>query len=466
MTVVASLICLSAILGSGLLISRSHVEVWPAVSLVALTLAATQAESVFGDESAVNGTIIVVVGATGAFAAGVGLWLPVSCGLVAGLGWDHVRHADLRKIVVNASCTTVAVLCAALAGRSIVSNASAGVVTIGLGAAAAAVTYWIVNNLLVAAVLTAVGRRRFASHLAELIRSETLLVPLAAIAFVVGYRLMSRFRVEAAVLAIIELLLLAELVVFRRPHGRHVASGLQNAVTLTLTSAIGASLLLLVNDAPDPVSISVVILATVTAALVVQRRTGLGWASALAGTAVAAVLFHRSAPEFAPFVVALLGVGVAALARRLADPVRTGLTALGIIGCAALLPIDSGASVATCLLIGIAIAGTALAVQHLSRGVALYRRLGSAALRPAIDVFLVDAPIYLAAGIVVGLSAWLGFRTTLWAGSAGVAVVALITARSPRRRRSNQQEQLSDGDLCDVLQSALLDLPGSALPES
>lgn len=198
-------------------IPGTHIGFWLIVCLALLILLAGQHEVIFGDQTALNGSMVVLVAAAGTLVGGGPIWIPVLCGLLGGLNWDHVRRLELRKIVVNGACTTLAAAIAAGLAEVAYPISNIEWFAVLASGTVAALTYWLVDNGLVAIVLNAVDGRPLMTHVNELTRSETLLVPFGLAGFVSGYYALHGLSAGAAALAVLGLLSAADLVVFGTP---------------------------------------------------------------------------------------------------------------------------------------------------------------------------------------------------------------------------------------------------------
>src|SRR5262249_7876477 len=147
------------------------------------------------------------------YVGGGPIWVPLTCGLLGGLNWDHIRSLEIQKIVVNAACTTLAVVVAAELARIVYIVIEPPWLASLVSAAVAAATYWVVDNGAVSIVLAAVDGRPVVNHLRELVKSETLLVPFGWAGFLAGYYALHGVATWIVALAIFGLLAIADVVV-------------------------------------------------------------------------------------------------------------------------------------------------------------------------------------------------------------------------------------------------------------
>jgi hypothetical protein len=195
----------------------AHVDLWAVGALLALTVVGTHGEEVFGDETAINGSMLVVLASAGIAYAGGPIWVAALCGLAAGLHWHHLRDGAARKILVNTCTTTLSALAAGEVGRALATKHPAVIAVVASGLAAVFI-YWLTDNVLVATVLAVAHGRSVRDHVRELVRSETEVIPFAVLGFVNGYAFI-KVSSWLGVLCAIALLLVTEGFIFRRGRG-------------------------------------------------------------------------------------------------------------------------------------------------------------------------------------------------------------------------------------------------------
>ncbi len=469
-TMTAIAICVDA--GSIALIAISGFQtgghLWLVIGLVLLAIGAAQQETLFGDETALSASMIIVLAAVGSFIGGAPLWLVALCGLLGGLSWEHLRDGQLRKVAVNTACTTIAafvavgvVICIQMLGVPKTAEVVAG----SLGAALA---YWIVDNGLVAVVLTAVDGRPLLSQLRDLTRSETLLVPCASAGFLMGNVIEHGFVAAWIGIATLVALVAASRVVVmlqKASVARALAAILPVGI---LTASLGLAVLLGVHAglAVDE-ALPGATLAFVLALAVERFRPGRGPMVAIVAAVLGATVFTGAATVAAPLVFVLAaGFGVSTVRRAvLAVAGALSAGALAVAATMSVMPARSvgsfGGSVAT----GVALAFAYLVTTHLVFAVSLYRRAGNSAWLAVASLIYADSGPFLLCGLAVAGGAWIVRQGGL-IGAAPVAVAtAVALAMHAAAKHSNESlDRLSDEQLVDVARSAILELPASRLP--
>ena len=213
---------------------------WVVGSLLLMTVLGTHSEEVFGDETAINASILVILAGAGIAYAGGPFWIPAACGLVAGLHWHHIRDRAVRKLLVNTSFTTLSALAATEVAR-VLATERPGVMAVAACGLATVMAYWLTDNVLVALVLTIVDGRPLREHARELVRSETEVIPFALLGFVCGYVVVTS-GAWFGVLGTAALLVLTETVVFRAVRQRSVRRSAQWAIRIAPIAAAAAVL--------------------------------------------------------------------------------------------------------------------------------------------------------------------------------------------------------------------------------
>jgi hypothetical protein len=463
--VLVDLVAIGVVLAS---IPGTRASLWLVVCLALLILLAGQHEVIFGDQTALNDSMVVLLAAAGTFVGGGAVWIPVFCGLLGGLNWDHVRACEVRKLVVNGACTTLAaVLAAALAevAHPIGNVQWLAVLTSG---ALAAFTYWLVDNGLIAVVLTAVDGRSLLTHARELMRSETLLVPFGVAGFVSGYYALHGLPTWAAALAVLGVLFAADLVIV----SGHATALINLASRMALVGALGVCLIGLAISGlsqrpPDGVELVELIAVTGAGAYVLQRaRQRYGSLFVVLCTATSCLVFHVTAPVFAPLSATLAGVVVLRATRRQgrAEIDATVLCAFILVGADALLPALTS-SPALLVVAGLVMGTAAWFGWHLAIALHWTWRTGGGSWNVAIDVMRADLPVFITIGLCAAGIAYLGLTAGFFAATWALLVVPLLPILAMRTRVSSRADSLNEYQITDVVRSALLDLPASRLPD-
>jgi hypothetical protein len=143
----------------------------PFVVLALLVVLAEHQFVLFGDETSMSASIIVVVASIFVFADTSPLAGPMLIASLGGLYLPHIRRRDLAKVLFNGGAMGVSALAAAALAPShfvdptFVPDAFRAIAGIG--------TYWILNNLLVAAHQTIRFRHDFRRDARYLVSSDT-----------------------------------------------------------------------------------------------------------------------------------------------------------------------------------------------------------------------------------------------------------------------------------------------------
>jgi hypothetical protein len=410
--------------------------------------------------------MIVLVAAAGAYVGGGPIWIPLLCGLLGGLNWDHIRGFELRKMVVNASCTTLAAVSAALLAR--LSYEAIGVSWLGLviSAGVAAGAYWLVDNGAVAVVLTAVDGRTLATHARELIKSETLLVPFAWAGFLAGYSALNGVAIWAAALGVFALLAVADVCVIS-PHTEALVLPARRLLTLGVATGVVLGIVLgsiKHGTAPLPTLLELALLAFGGSYVLDAVRRGAGKAFLLVTVAATSLMLHSTAPIFAPLVVGAAGAVFLTVTRRLcwSDVERLLSSTLAIVGVAAVMPDRMSSSFGSLLAVGVAVALAGLAGWHLPAALELRLRTDRKSWLTALDALRTDIVLCLLLGVIVGAVGWIGLHAGT-AGLSGALFTLGVVAAAAEALRGTSTDGPSPEDLTDIVQSALLDLPPSRL---
>jgi hypothetical protein len=446
---------------------------WALAALLLLTVLGTHSEEVFGDETAINGSILVILAAAGVAYAGGPFWIAGACGLVAGLHWHHVRDRAIRKLLVNTAFTTLSALAATEVARVLATD-KPSLVAVGACGIATVMAYWLTDNILVAVVLTIVDGRPLREHARELVRSETEVIPFALLGFMCGYS----FVVEGpwlGVLGTAALLVLTETIVFRsgrRRSVRRIAPWVPRVAPIAAGCVVlGASDLGAIRHA----GVLVVLAVTSFVGVAVLDRFRASWG--LFALVVCAVGAAVALPRDSPTAVALIvGVGACLGLVVRSRQIRNRLTVLSAAVAVALALGELISVVGPALssaegsvLLGLLAGLTALLAWHSVIGLTLALDLGRSMSLSVGTVICGDAGLILAGGVWgVGVG-WIGTRLGVPGLIASIAVLfsvgCLLLALSGRRRAGDDEPDLADDELLDVLRSALLDIPASRLPD-
>lgn len=194
---------------------RGSVPIALALLMVVLSIIEAQRESVFSDETAVSGSVVVVTAAIAGVATDSAL-VPVLCAVGAALHAAHIRHREIAKILVNmGSMAGPAFVASELFHRFSPEREFPGIV---LGVLIAAGSYWMLNNALVGAALALVQKRALWVFVWELIRSETVML-----VFAVGGAMCGLVMVEVSrwtgIAALVALLVALDVFVISVPAG-------------------------------------------------------------------------------------------------------------------------------------------------------------------------------------------------------------------------------------------------------
>ena len=182
--------------------------------LAFLTVVAEHRDRLFGDETSMSGSIVVVMAAVVTF-AGNGLLGPFLCGAVAGLYWPHLRDRAWSKIIVNGASIGFSSLSACALFGSIEPN-DPSVPTTLLLSVPAVLLYWLVNSAVLAAAMTLLERGQFRATFANLIRSETQMIFFALLGGLCGLLVLEVGLWEGAA-ALVGVLVAVDVLVIGRP---------------------------------------------------------------------------------------------------------------------------------------------------------------------------------------------------------------------------------------------------------
>jgi len=209
--------CVGAALAAAVLVTATASPIPDLKTLAVLgclTVVAEHRDRLFGDETSMSGSIVVVMAAVVAF-VGTGLFGPLICGAVAGLYWPHLRDRAWSKIIVNGSSIGFSSLAAcALFGRMEPNDLT--VPTTLLLSVPAVLLYWFVNSAVLAAAMALLERGQFRATFGSLVRSETQMIFFALLGGLCGLLVLEVGLWEGAA-ALVGVLVAVDMVVIARP---------------------------------------------------------------------------------------------------------------------------------------------------------------------------------------------------------------------------------------------------------
>jgi hypothetical protein len=436
--------------------------------LGATLIAAEHRDRVFGDETSVSGSIVVAMAAVAGFSRGPWLGGPMFCAALAGLYYPHVRTFAFSRVAINAASMSLAASAAASVFRILGPTERALDLNFVGAGALALLAFWLVNSTVLGIAVAIIQGRKWSAVSLELVRSDTVLLPFAMLGLVSGY-LIEQTTLWIGWLTLLPTLLLVDVIVIRRSAG--LLKGRVRSLSILLTG-ITALVLTSIREPRVTYTLVVVGILMIAGIVVVDRAaSGFGYQTEIACLVCVAVLFHRSAPIFAPLAVGLVACVTLAILRWRTRSILdvTSAAALGAltVGYAgSLLPASLDRSVYGSLIIGLVGGLVALMGWHSVLGVSLITDVGRETWRSAVDMLRADVGLLVVAGLLGGLCGWAGraigiagLTVSLCAMELGIAFVAI------RRVPRPEPIQLGDTALEDVVRSALLDLPASRLPE-
>ena len=419
-------------------------QAWVAISFVALSVGAAQQETIFGDDTALNGSMIVILAAVGAFVAGAPLWLPTLCGLLGGLSWEHVRERALRKVAVNTACTTVA----ALAGVGVAKSIDLLVVSHAIGAISGALVatifYWAVDNSLIALVLTAVDGRPVGAQIRDLTWSESWLLPAAVAGFLLGYAAQQGIvAVWVSVALLIALVAASRVVVFRPPTFVSIRVAVRPMLITALTAAVLVTVLLGVHVQLQIAAILAGAVLMVASTVLLERiRPGYGPLAVMVAVVLSDVIF-RGTSVAAPAALSLAGgIGVA-MARRgaLAGAAATCSATLAVAATITLFPAGATKTLGSSVLVGLAIAIAYVVALHAAFAFVLLRRLGAGAWSAAASLLFADAGVFVLGGVLAAVGVWIVRKSsTVGAITLAIVILVVIVNAAATRRRCRDED--------------------------
>lgn len=204
------------------------------VALFALSVLAAQRESVFSDETALSGSVVVIMAATVGLENGSAL-MPVLCAFGAGFHLAHLRSRACLKMLVNVGAMTGPALVASEFHRAISTDGSSPRALIAI--VAAVITYWLLNNLFVGLALVFVQQHPPRQFVWDLVRSETVML-----VFALGGALCGLVMIEVSqwtgIAALVALLVALDVFVISSPVG---PTTLRSAWKMMVTRVAGAA---------------------------------------------------------------------------------------------------------------------------------------------------------------------------------------------------------------------------------
>ena len=276
------------------------------LGILALTVViAEHRDRLFGDETSVSGTIVVAMAAVVAFSDGAWLLGPMICGAMAGIYWPHLRRRAWSRCAINTASMALAAGAAAAvfhASGGTVSHINVAWLLAGFGSV---LTFWVVNSAVLGVAVGIIQRRRLLDVCLQLVRSDTGLLPFAALGLVTG-EIFLKVDPLAGWALLIALLLVLDVVVIRqagRAFIRSFAFGTVALVSATLALSFSAA-----NAHPSiPLAVVAVGVLGAAGAQFLKSLDGGSFAVVLA-TVSASVLLE---PSHSILVPAAIGLAVA-----------------------------------------------------------------------------------------------------------------------------------------------------------
>jgi len=249
-----------------------------ALILLFLSTFAAQRESIFVDETAVSGSVVVITAAIVGFGSESAL-VPVLCAIGAGLHFAHVRQREFLKMLVNMGSMAGPAIVASELFRVAGGDGQPHLIFLAILVAVSA--YWILNNLLVGFALAFVQMRTPQMFAWELVRSETVML-----VFAIGGAMCGLVMVEVSqwtgIAALVALLVALDVFVISVPAGPATLRSawkilVSRVAGATVAGVVGAALPKLVASAVVGALLGGVVgvaagLATVTLVALVRLR--------------------------------------------------------------------------------------------------------------------------------------------------------------------------------------------------
>jgi hypothetical protein len=460
-----------AVAVAGAILTRSIPLGWLAL-FGATVVWAEHRDRLFGDETSVSGSIVVVMAAVVAFSRGSWLFAPMFCASLAGLYWPHLRRAAWSRVLVNAASMSLAAAAAAGVFHLLAGSRRALDVEMALAAVVALAAFWVANCLILGVAVGIIRQRGLVAACLELLREDLELLPFAYLGFLSGYLVLKvSFWVGWALL--VGVLALFDVVVVRRWRGIRWLR-LACWVVAYSTSA-GALAYSVVREHATFSSYGLLAIALGIPITLIVDRVRPNWSALgpiVGGTAVALVI--RSESPLFTVIVVTLSLALPIAARRSTVTVRIALVAAAGFGATLLgfvveaFPAGLSVQLPGALVVGLAGAIAGLLGWHLVLLVDLVGEYGFRTWRASVDLICDQALLSLGAGLISGIVGWAGITASVAGFVLALLVGLAATLPLARRRRLPKPRptaDLADDQLLDVLQSALLDLPASRLPE-
>ncbi|MBM3671068.1 MAG: hypothetical protein FJW86_02600 [Actinobacteria bacterium] len=180
-------------------------------------------DRLFGDETSISSSMVVVSAAIVAFAGSAPLLGPTLCAAFAGFYWPHFRDRCFSKAVVNAAIIGSSGLAGAIVFGALTSGTHRSLADSVVVLIPVVAVYWFVNTLLLAAALTLLRGAHFPQTVRLLLVSETPLLVFAVFGGLCGYSFLEHGHV-IGVAALLLCILLADLFMVRPRPIVHAAS--------------------------------------------------------------------------------------------------------------------------------------------------------------------------------------------------------------------------------------------------
>jgi hypothetical protein len=429
-------------------------------------------DRLFGDETSVSGSIIVVMAAVVVFSRASWLFAPMFCASLAGLYWPHLRRAAWSRVAVNAASMSLAAGAAAGAFHVFVgSHRSLDSETVLAGLLALG-AFWVVNCLVLGIAVGLIRGHGLLGACIELLRADLELLPFAYLGFLSGYvahgaSVLAGWTVLAGVLA------LFDIVVVRRWYG---VRWLRLAGwVLAYATSTGAFLYSVVQWHATFSPYGVLVIAVGVPAMMIVDRARSNWSALgpIAGAGAVAIVVRSGSPLPTVIVVSLcLCLPIAARRSRL----TVRLTLLGAAAFSATLlafavealPGSVALEVPGALLAGFAAVTVGLLGWHLVLMLDLIGEYGFRIWPASLDLISDQAIPIVGAALIAGMVGWAGITVGMASFVLALVLGVSVAAVFGKRRRIPKMDSatdLGDDEMLDVVQSALLDLPASRLRE-
>ena len=429
-------------------------------------------DRLFGDETSVSGSIVVVMAAVVVFSRGSWLFAPMICASLAGLYWPHLRRAAWSRVAVNAASMSLAA--AAASGVFHVLAASrrsldTQTVVAGLLALSA---FWVVNCLILGIAVGLIRRHGLVEACLGLLRADLELLPFACLGFLSGY-LALQTSVSVGWALLIGVLALFDIVVVRRWRGVRLLR--VGGWVLAYSTTAGALAYSVVQEHASFSLYGFLAIAIGVPAIFAVDRTRPGWSALGPLTIAAAVaLAIRPGSPLLTAIVVSLCLCVPIAARRSKLTVRIALFAGAGFGATLLgfaveaFPADVPPHLLGALLVGLTATLAGFLGWHLVLALGLAGEYGCRTWRASMNLMFDHAVPSVGAALIGGAVGWAGITFGMAGFGVGLLLglsVMLVSTRRRQQPKTNSATDLGHDQLLDVLQSALLDLPASRLPE-